>query len=320
MDDRIEPRSGSTSRRGFLAIASGLAMSSQVRGVLEPQETRPDAEIEAVRERAEAVGLGPLRTVSGATHLVLGDAPEPFLRRVLQICEALTHDYLDHFSKRGFDVLKPAERLTVVALSSPDAFTAYLGTTEDEAVGGQYDLVTNRLVIFDNRQRVDAGPLVERANTVSLMHESMHQLTFNTGLLRRGAPIPLAINEGLGTYAESRRPDGRTPIGRANGARLQVLLDAMRTRRRWITTAEFLGGDDQSFHDPETVQQAYAQAWLLVFHLMQGGQRVARFRQYLQRLAGDDDQGEAARAAEVLGDLDTLDRDLQATLRQLARR
>lgn len=256
--------------------------------------------------------------VAGPTYEVVGDAPESFLRQVLQLCEALGRDYLDHFTKRGFAVRKPTERLTVVALSGPDAFAAYLGTTADEAVGGQYDLATNHLVIFDNRRRIDAGPLVARANTVSLMHEGMHQLTYNTGLLRRGASIPLAINEGLGTYAETRRPDGRTTIGRANVPRLEQLVEVRRGRQPWISTQDLLD-DDRSFENPEVVQQAYAQAWLLVFHLLQDDRRAGRFREYLERLNGEAIV-HAEPATAVLGDLDGLDRELKATLQRLVPR
>ncbi len=44
-----------------------------------------------------------------------------------------------------------------------------------------------------------------RVNTFTLVHEAIHQLTYNTGLLDRQADVPVAISEGLATFGEHAR-------------------------------------------------------------------------------------------------------------------
>ena len=101
----------------------------------------------------------------------------------------------------------PEHRLTVVTLAGPDSYAAFLGEDPGQVVGGHYDLDTNRLVIFDFRP--DAANLAadpERVNTLTLIHEATHQLTFNTGLLNRLGDVPLCLSEGLAMYGEVWRP------------------------------------------------------------------------------------------------------------------
>ena len=278
-----------------------------------------DGDVIEVRRKLEDAGLGPIESRSSKSYLVVGDAPIEFLETALRICEGLSKDFMTHFLERKFEVRLPAERLTVVALSGPSAFAAYLDTTEDEAVGGQYDISTNRLVMFDNRRPVNAGPLVQRANTVSLMHEAMHQLTYNTGLLERNAIIPLAINEGLGTYAETRRPDGRVPIGRPNTFRLLVLAQGLRERIPLIPANDLFAARGLP-GNPDAAQQFYAQCWLLVYTLMGNPRRVPQFRKYLEGLKGPkhDPVADPVRQAEAeFGDLAKLERDMLSRAKAL---
>jgi hypothetical protein len=301
-------------RRGLLVSALGLLAGRMIRA----QETvRPDdPELSAVRTRLEELRLRPVRWKASERYLVVGDAPEAFLGQALALCDALAKDYLSHFQARGFAVERQAERLTVVVLSGPEAYGAYLGVPAEAAVGGHYDLDTNRLVLFDNRARADAGPLVALANRVSLMHEATHQLTFNTGLLDRRAEIPLCVSEGLAMYAETRSPDGRGRIGQVNRERLDVL----RATRPWPKAAE-LFASDAVLDAPESEQVGYALSWLLVYHLMQPGDRLAGFRKYLASLkAGAKGGNRVARAEAALGELGRLDGELVRTATRLARR
>ena len=132
----------------------------------------------------------------------------------MRIGRALATAFQKHFRGKGFDVTLPEHRLTVVTLAGPDSYAAFLGEDPGQVVGGHYDLDTNRLVIFDFRP--DAANLAadpERINTLTLIHEATHQLTFNTGLLNRLGDVPLCLSEGLATYGEVWRPGGRPPAG-----------------------------------------------------------------------------------------------------------
>jgi hypothetical protein len=256
--------------------------------------------------------LGPLQTKTSENYLVLGDAPLPFLTKALEICEGVEKDYLNHFGKtKRFTVSPPSRRLAIVVLSGPKAYGAYLGIKPDEAVGGEYDLSTNHLVIFDNRGREQVSGDEARANTMALVHEATHQLTYNTGLLERGTDIPKCINEGLAVYAEVRRPDEKKgKIGDRNDPRLNVLLDAANKQEPWFAVSRLIT-DDSLFDKPETEQLAYAQSWLLVHALMNSQTRREQFKKYLAALRGRREASQRLKdAAAAFGDLDRLDQEL----------
>ena len=297
-------------------ILAALALTAAGRAIRLPADEPDDAEAAAVRDQVRRAGLGTIRSKVSDRYLVLGDAPEPFLAEALRLCDGLARDFLGHFAQKGFDVEPPSKRLTVVVLSSPEAYAAYLGRPPGEAAGGHYEPGTNRLIIFDNRARANHGAGVARANTIALMHEAAHQLTFNTGLLDRRADVPGWLSEGLAMYCEVRRPDGRTKVGARNEERLLVLRQA-RAAGSWPKVAELLAAD-ALLDDPQTEQAAYALSWLLVYHLMRSPERLPDFRAYLIALRGRRDPTrrlEHARAA--FGNPAQLDTELERAFDRL---
>jgi hypothetical protein len=280
-------------------------------------DTKTDEQRTADATRSlRVVGVDSVRAVIGPNYIAVGDAQASFLKQALDLCEALASDYLVHFSARGFAVEKPAAKLLIVPLAGPGSFAKVAGVPVDEAVGGQYERDTNRLVLFDNRARDTAGPAAARANTVALMHEATHQLCFNTGPLDRQADTPLAVSEGLACYGETRRPDGRVKIGAINADRLAALDEGPAGR---ILRLADLINDDSPFEDPALTQQAYTRSWLLVHTLMARPESRARFRAWLELIRtrkGPSHRLDDARA--TLGDLRELDRELIARARVLS--
>jgi hypothetical protein len=296
-------------RRSLLLVACVLA-AAPVWG----HAPRNDPEEMEVRAQAREAGLGPLVSRSTPEYLVIGDAPRAFQEEALKICEGLQTDYLEHFREKKLPAEKPSERLTVVVLSGPQAFAAFQGIAQDHAVGGEYDLETNRLVIFDNRAREAAGPNVRRANTVSLVHEATHQLTFNTGLLDRTGDVPACVSEGLAMYAEVRPPKGgREKVGSVNRQRLEVL----RAGAPWFPVAKLLT-EEALLADPQTAQPAYAESWLLVHYLL--SQKPEAVRAYLEAIRPRRDAKHRLQDARAcFGDLEQLDKALVAYAKRLSR-
>ena len=232
------------------------------------------------------------------------------MAEALELCEALGDDYRKHFAEKGFDLATPRNKLVVVLLSSPKAYAAFEGEADlAMAVGGHFDLVANYQVTFDYRSdAADAPANAERINTFTLVHETVHQLTFNTGVLDLEADVPLAISEGLATYAETWRPRNRGEIGKRNQPRLDGSRGA-----RWIPL-ERLIGEDEVFQKEATATAAYAEAWLLSYYFLKGAghKEVARFRGYLDALLKrPDPKRRLDLAAEHFGDLSRLNRQLQ---------
>ena len=232
----------------------------------QPKPVRAAAEADEITRLEKALEdakLGPIRRAESGHFLARGDAPESFQREALRQCEALGQAFLAHFRERGFTADFPAGRLTLVILKDQDSYAALLGAAPGKDVGGHYDLETNRLVVFDFRPQAGVErKQAEKINLFTLVHETSHQLSFNTGLLDRGTPVPLCISEGLATYVELWRLGVKNAIGGLNRPRLLALRDA----QDWIPIADLLA-DDKGF-EPATEQLAYAESWLLVHHLM----------------------------------------------------
>lgn len=302
-------------RREWIAAVIGLGLGVETSGD-EPRalddDERDRGEVEG---RAKKVGLDAFRVTRTTHYLGLGNAPAKFRERALQICEGLARDYLEHFRKNGFAVERPARRLTVVMLADPRSFAAFVGEEPGRAVAGQFDLETNRLIIFDNR----AGDLAdlaraERANMVALVHEATHQLTYNTGLLRRAGDVPRCVSEGLAMYAEVRRPTGRSLPGQPNPRRVEALALARKQGVAWTPAVKLIVGDAllEGEAGEEAQQGAYAQSWLLVYHLMKAPERIDGFRSFLKAIwRRDEPESRLDDARAHLGDLDRLDADLR---------
>jgi hypothetical protein len=291
--------------------------ASDVRAA-QPKPARPAAEAEEIVRLEKAIAeakLGPIRRAESGHFLARGNAPSSFQREALRQCEALGQAFLAHFRERGFNVDFPPRRLSLVILKDRDSYSSLLGKAPGKDVGGHYDLETNRLVVFDFWPQ--AGVEKKQAEKISLftlVHETAHQLSFNTGLLDRGTPFPLCISEGLATYVELWRQGVKNAIGGRNGPRLLALRDA----QDWIPIADLLA-DDKGF-EPESEQLAYAESWLLVHHLLSKPARLPRFQAYLRQAKNVKTQaGWKGLAERTLGPLADLDRELKAEAKRLLR-
>ena len=269
--------------------------------------------IAQVQSRARKARLGEIGTSRKDHFLCLGDSSEGFRKEALGICEALGKDFLTYFRGRGFKVAYPDRRMTVVALKDVGSFGAYIGEDPGDLVGGQYELDSNQLVIFDLRaRRANLAVSAERVNTFALVHETIHMLCFNSGLLSREADVPVCISEGLATYGELwLRSRGSKAFGALNKRRLLGEFDAQGDKIPWIPIDK-LFSDDDLFRQPKIEQVAYAESWLLVSSLLKGpAAQVEKFQAYLAGLpklgAGKD---RIAYAESRLGSLRALEREV----------
>jgi hypothetical protein len=278
-----------------------------------------DGRIDAALARAREVGIDGMQVRRTARYIAIGNAPDDFQAAALNLCEGLAADFLKHFESRKFDVHWPPARLTVVVLADPDDLASFLGENPGGAVRGIFDLDADWLAMCDNRGTGDAQ--AERANTVALMHEATHQLTFHTGLLDLKGDVPLAISEGLACYGETRRPNGRPGVGARNPERLAVLAAVARQRNgRLIPLANLIRNDDL-LNQPESEQLAYAQSWLLIHMLLQTEPNAAKLRAYLDAVRPRREASQRLDdAATHLGDLDALDAELRRYANRLLRR
>jgi len=296
------------SRRRFLSTALGTLGVASLAG--RRSAAAPELESSRISEviaRAEKSGLARFEVSRSAHFVGVGDAPGPFREEALAVCEALGRVFLKHLQDRGFRVEFPENRMMVVVLRDQRSYSALVGQAPGQDVGGHYELDGDRLFVFDYRPDHDPG-VAERINTFTLVHETTHLLSYNTGLLASGKDPGKCVAEGVATYFEMWRRGSRAPVGRVNHPRLEAIREASRSDdASWIDTARLLS-DDALFDDPETAQLAYGQAWLLTYSILSSrslyreavawfeamkkpeGDRVATFEAHLGPVAKFDDR------------------------------
>ena len=293
--------------RGVVAAALGAGVG---RGA-----TTEDV-IEQIRAKGRAARMQPFEVSETAHFVGVGDALPRYRDDALKLCEAFAKDYFAHFEAKGFALAWPAARLPVVILGGPTSYAAFEQAFPDEAIGGNYDLDANWLVTFDFRPLANAprdpgagDPRLD--NTLTLVHETFHQLSYNTGMLDRKLDVPRCVDEGLGTYAETWRPGGKGRIGANNVRRHRELDEALHAGGRWIPVKQLLDAD-KAFDDEKTEHMAYAISSLLVAKLVKDPMRLPQFRDYLKAVQAANDPARRVALAEAhFGDLTKLDRDIR---------
>jgi hypothetical protein len=120
----------------------------------------------------------------------------------------------------------------------------------------------------------------------TIVHETTHQVAFNTGLHSRLGESPKWVVEGMATVFESpgvRDPHGTTPKQRINRERFLWFGNFAKTRRKPKSLAFFVS-DDSMFKSASL--DAYSQAWAFTFFLIET--RSASYSKYLRLMLNRD--------------------------------
>lgn len=309
---------------GLLAgpIRSGRAQTVRKKAALTPDDQKM---IEAARGAAKKAGLGDFAARTSEHFLGIGDGPAPYCAAALERCESIARDFLAHFRHLGFKVALPARRLTVITLKDARTYQAFSGDDEvDETVGGHYDPEANWLVIFDFRGgQGKTSEEAKRNNTFTLVHETIHLLSFNTGIQTARDDVPGSVSEGLATYGEMWTPgQGSGAFGAVEKPRLRDLILQLDQGVEWIPIARLLA-DDELLRKPETMHIAYAEAWLLVHLMLETPERRPKFQAYLVGIPGLGAQPAVDRvkyAESKLGSLDELDLAVRRHAQRMGRK
>ncbi|MDX2037418.1 MAG: DUF1570 domain-containing protein [Isosphaeraceae bacterium] len=302
-----DPSRGIT-RRDSLSLGLGAIVAATTTAIA----VHAADDFDAIRARGTKVGLPEFREENSEHFRSIGDASEAYQREALAAAESIASEFVAHFNEKGWKLRLPEQRMTVVVLASAASFAAFSGEPLESVVGGQYDVDAARLVIFDYRGGGRAiSAQAELINSRTLAHETTHQISYATGLVSARSDVPLAINEGLGTYGEVWRPKGRGRIGQVNRPWLARLRQSESQKRR--ISLDRLIADDKAFEDQSTATLAYAQSWLLAHYLLKSKPATPRFRTYLARLVESRPEPNTNRIAlfeSIFGDLDRLEQEL----------
>jgi hypothetical protein len=277
---------------------------------------RPDhPELDKIRAKGRQAGMEGFDESESTHYLGIGDSPRRFREEALGVCEAVLTDYRKSFTEKGFKLTEPKGKLVVVILNGPKSYAMFEGGFVDDVVGGHFDLKDNHLVMF-NFKGIGANPkapVAEEDNTLVLVHEAIHQLTFNTGILALEADVPLCVAEGFATYGETWRPRKKGQIGTLNRRRIKGLTDSLQEGQKWIPLATLLA-EDQLLNEAKTEQIAYAESWMFINKMLKDPAKRSQFRNYLDVLRNHPEPGKRIEIATThLGDLEKLDREIRSS-------
>jgi hypothetical protein len=228
--------------------------------------------------------LGGQYEVSGTGHYLIAH-PRNEGDKWAQRFEDLYRSFVHYFSVRGLEPAPPVVPLVGVVCRNRAEF-ARLAADEGKAapsgVLGYYDLVSNRINLYDMGGKADSGNW--RQNAAVLIHEATHQTAFNTGVHSRYAPPPRWLAEGLamlfeapGVYDAHNNP---RLADRVNRDRLGAFRQGVAPRHRPELLAALVASDQLFRTSPGA---AYAEAWALSFFLVETAPR--KYADYLKRTA-----------------------------------
>ena len=202
------------------------------------------------------------------------------------------------FRRRGSRSHSRRERLTVVTLKDQASYAAFLGVKPGDAVGGHYELDTNRLVIFDFRP---AGGPPAGVNLEADQHlHSDPRGDAPAHVQHRPARPPGRRPPGgeRGTGDVRRALAQRRPLGPRHdqppAARSHLRPGDANQAQEWIPLAKLLT-DDALFENAATEQLAYAEAWVFVHYALKTTAMLPKFRAYLDAIRPRRDRHAAAR-------------------------
>ena len=278
---------------------------------------------------SESVSLTSLNALLGVSfeattteHFVV--LHEPGASYVAGACRTLEYAYghfYEVFVRAGFDLSQSNDRLVWICFPQKSGFSQYALRVEGMDLSwldGYYSTLTNRVAIVQTdpktrrREEVTAPsrgdvPVAVAANrspregvlpmsatgrwfdVTRLTHEVAHQLSFNSGIQKRGVMYPLWVSEGLATNFEF---EGGSNIGleQGNTARRNGLLEAY-AAGELVPLRQFVAQTTVP-PDAHLGRRYYAQAWGF-FHFILT-ERPENLRTYLHRLTkGRSDRREA---------------------------
>ncbi len=281
--------------------------------------SRPEQPVPAVTAlQCDSTDLTTLKTLLGlpeattTDHFVLLHEPGAgYPAKVGKALEYAYQQFYDTFARAGFELPRSQGRLVWICFPRQSDFNTYTLQVERMDLSwldSYYSTLTNRVAIVQADQKVpeqEESPWLEDETRAAraadkqpghgvlpmaagkpwfditrLTHELAHQLSFNSGLQKRGVMYPVWVSEGLTTNFEFEWP-AQTGLNRCNAARCGCVL-AMRDEGDLVPLRQFAV---QTRVPADTVvgRRHYAQAWAFFQFVMT--EYPQNLRTYLREVA-----------------------------------
>ena len=251
-----------------------------------------------------------LETHAYSHFIVVYTTSRDFAHWYGRLLQRLFEQYNAHWRKRGVELSAPEFPLVAIVLSNQERFRQYArqdGVNILDEQCAYYHKLTNRIAVYDmsamqtfregdrRRQGTMAFLMQPEAyrNIMTVVHEAVHQVGFNTGMHTRFAPCPVWVYEGLACLHEV--PDQRNrDIGWTIGPHInQPRLTQLRRffpRPQSDPPIQKMIADDKLFSNTATALDNYALAWGLMYYLeRRRSQELAAYLKLLQEKTIDCD-------------------------------
>ena len=181
------------------------------------------------------------------------------LKKGAEFMKKVEKAFLDFAKELKIELESPRYPLALLIFETDDDFMKF--TTKETggkgltagAILGYYSGLTNRLVIRMSECHSMSTPL----------HEAIHQQTFNRGIMKRLAPVPVWFSEGIATGFEgnSDKINGKRPL-QVNKSYIGAAIRAKTVN--W----DHVVADDAAFRGDVLAGEAYGNAWSIHWFLV----------------------------------------------------
>lgn len=229
---------------------------------------------------------------------ICSDASDVYTSFCGKLLEKVLVEYLEFFEEAEFVVKAPDFRLPVVIFRDSLAFQEHARQqhpeTDFSTVPGYYSIRDNQMFIAGlsgDREFRSNGELIRELRkhprqVETIVHESIHQLTFNTGVMVRYADNSMWLSEGLAVYFEQASGRGATfwnRPGEPSGVHLPGLKATIDVRSGLGLPLADLIASDQPFLSANQLADAYGESWALTHFLITSHRKG--FDQLLQKVS-----------------------------------
>ncbi len=226
-------------------------------------------------------------------HFVIcTSASDVFTDYTADLLEEVYSEFFAFFDGGNLTLRKPSGPLPVVVFRRQEDLLTHAASQHPEQsfadVRGYYTVRFNQMYLSGTptpqprtRRELTAYLRAHTRHTETIVHETVHLLGYNSGLHTRLADNPLWFTEGLAAWFEPST--GRGPLvwtGPGNTNRTYVRhLKKQRMKKSLPISLSRLIPDNQAFLQTETIPDAYASSWAVVYYLLR------RDRETLDQLA-----------------------------------
>ena len=228
----------------------------------------------------QLMGGGEITTTQ---HFVICSAASP---RYTEFCGKLLERVAEQFptvlKKTGIEFPPLPSSLPVMIFATSADLQAFAEKQHPEVdfsdTPGYYSVTHNQILFSADKDNLKARTNSDIARSLkqapriveTMVHETVHLLQYNSGLINRFAANPTWLSEGMAVYFEPASLRSSllwNRAGNTNRLHLEGLKAADAHSKFSLPLPELLA-DNQAFEKPETVRFAYAESWAITWTLM----------------------------------------------------